>query len=525
MAASVPWEACALALDAIEEGVVVLDQGRGLRYYNAAGGRLYERAPALMGRLMEILNTRGTAERLNREIEVGGPDHPLHLALTVLQRQDGALQHIFVIRDVTAERVDRARHSRESSHDPLTGLLNRAAFLQKLNRHTAAGLPGVVFAINLRHFKAVNDRHGYAAGDLLLRHLATGLPGLLPAGAQIARFPGDEFAALLPAADLDEATGHAQHLAAAVPGIRLLHQGHAVGVAASLGGIWFDASTKLPADALLSHADAALRQARRDPDRPVRVYAHAVPEMASVSDDREWARVISRAIEEGRVTPVLQPIVHLTTGRISHYEALARLDSGVRTLGGDQFIPQAERLGLVGELDLRMLRSVLELLGKNLQIEVAVNLSGLTLNQPAMHARLFEILEQYAPLVPRLIFEITESVAIDEIGAANEFIRRGRSRGCRFAIDDFGVGYSSLQTLAQLPVDYLKIDGSLIRALDSGKTALLRAVQGLADALNTPTVAEHVDTEEKLVLLKSVGITYAQGYVVGRGLTPAELTP
>jgi EAL domain-containing protein (putative c-di-GMP-specific phosphodiesterase class I) len=219
---------------------------------------------------------------------------------------------------------------------------------------------------------------------------------------------------------------------------------------------------------------------------------------------------------------MFQPILYLADDTVSHYEALARMRSDGGCLDAAHFISHAERLGLVGEIDVLMLREVMRTLSAHPELVIASNLSGYSLNNRHLQNRLFEILDRHRDVAPRLILEITESTAIAEIDDAKSFIHRAKENGCRFAIDDFGVGYSSLQSLSQLDVDYLKIDGSLLKTLHSENTALLMAVQGLADALNIPTVAEHVDSEEKLEVIRRIGIRYAQGYLIGRAAPLSE---
>lgn len=178
---------------------------------------------------------------------------------------------------------------------------------------------------------------------------------------------------------------------------------------------------------------------------------------------------------------------------------------------------------MIGEIDIIMLRGAMRVLSDSDTLVLASNLSGYTLNNPHLRKRLFEVLDEFASVASRLILEITESTAIEEIGDAREFIQVARVKGCHFAIDDFGVGYSSLQMLSQLDVDYLKIDGSLLANLHSENTALLKAVQGLADALQIPTVAEHVDSAEKLETVRRVGVRFAQGYWIGKAISAHEL--
>ena len=524
-------EIFAQAIECLSEGVVILQQDLSIKYCNPFAIKLQQDIPTLMQLLNDMLDQH-LSHQLDATLHVatdiqadqkGSGKHTLDILInSVHLPHSEAMYYVIVVRDITEEREQKSKLAWEATHDLLTSTLNRFEFAKRLNEHISGGHAGMLLFVDLDHFKRVNDSYGHSVGDQLLKHVAEGISRKLPKTSVLARFGGDEFLILLKHHTLEQGTGLAGDLLSAIPEMKLVYNGQLLNATTSIGGIYFDANTQLSAEMLISHTDATMFEAKQTGRNRLAIFAHAMPEMARIRVDQEWMDRLTTALEQKRFMTLYQPTLRLEDGVISHYEALARLESKGKILDAAHFIPHAERLGLVGEIDVLILRSVMQCLSRNPKLVIASNISGYSLNNAHLQNRLFEILEQNSHASSRLIFEITESTAIDEISEAKNFIRKARLSGCRFAIDDFGVGYSSLQTLSQLDVDYLKIDGSLLKNLHSENTALLRAVQGLADALHIPTVAEHVDTEEKLEVVRRIGINYAQGYLIGRAASPEQ---
>lgn len=236
---------------------------------------------------------------------------------------------------------------------------------------------------------------------------------------------------------------------------------------------------------------------------------------------RPWLARLRRALEQDLFAVHYQPIISLADGRPSHYEALVRLadePSGALVMPA-RFLPAAERCGLVRDIDRLVLQRVLTMLRRHPHgPRVAVNLSTLSLTDPAMLAHLARSLHR-RPLDPsRLLIEITETAAISDMGRARAFCQGVSALGCEIALDDFGTGYGSLQYLRHLPFDYLKIDGSFIHSLMRSLTdqLLVRALVGLARGMGARTIAECVTDRATLSLLRGLGVDYAQGYQLGR---------
>lgn len=521
----------AQAIESLSEGVVILNQDLSTKYYNPFAHRLQQDMPGLIESLKEILDRHlshrtDASLHLVTDLPAVGAEHSrtLDILISSVRLPESEISYyVIVVRDISEERKQKAQLAWEATHDILTGSLNRLEFTRRLNEHIAVGQPGMLLFVDLDHFKRINEGYGHSVGDQFLAHLAGLLRAEIEEGDLLAHPGGDEFLVLLKNRSLESGTRCAERLLHRIPNMKLLHQGHLLHVTCSIGGIYFDGQTHLSAEMLISHTDATLFEAKQGGRNRLAIFEHAMPGMANIRVDQEWMSRLTSALEDDSIVPMFQPTLLLSDDTISHYEALARLRTAEGILDAAHFIGHAERLGLVGEIDATMLRQVMHTLAAHPQLVIASNLSAYSLNNRHLQKRLFEILEQYRQVAPRLILEITESTAIAEVDDAKSFIKRAKEHGCRFAIDDFGVGYSSLQSLSQLDVDYLKIDGSLLRTLHSENTALLMAVQGLADALNIPTVAEHVDSEEKLEVVRRIGIRFAQGYLVGRAQPLSEI--
>ncbi|HEY8476767.1 MAG TPA: EAL domain-containing protein [Chloroflexota bacterium] len=255
----------------------------------------------------------------------------------------------------------------------------------------------------------------------------------------------------------------------------------------------------------------------------VSVSRHAPSDIGPASHARRsfdaLAHQLRTALHDGRLVVAYQPIVSLVDRRVVHYEALLRLP-GPRgaLLPAAAFIPVATRLGLLPAIDRWVVRHVLRHLAHQREATVYVNLSGQSLDDPALLATI-EAGVRRSPLAPgQLGFEITETTAVRHPLRVRRWMERMRRRGCRFALDDFGVGYNSLRSLRDLPVDLLKLDGSFVRGLagEPGQQRLVHAIAAFAAAMALDIVAEHVETEDTLLALRAAGISWGQGYLLGR---------
>jgi diguanylate cyclase (GGDEF)-like protein/PAS domain S-box-containing protein len=448
--------------------------------------------------------------------------------ITPVRSADGEIRHFVSIKqDITARRKDEERIRHLALHDPLTDLANRHAFEESLARivsRARRGSHSSLLLVDLDNFKIVNDALGHPAGDRVLVELARLIVALVRPGDEVARFGGDEFAVLLEGVALEEARITAERLRRAVDEHRFVVGDRVFDLGVSVGVVPVDGSTD--AAALMALADTALYTAKEKGRNRVAVIESTAGGASLLSEASRWASRIKESLRENRFVLHYQPIVHFGTGRVAHFEALVRLREGPEDLiAPDVFLPAAERFGLMPSIDGWVVEHVIERLVRSPGVEIFVNLSGTSLGHESLLARIEERVTAAGLPAGCLAFEITETAAVKDIVVAREWMRRLKVLGCRFALDDFGIGFSSFSYLQSLPADYVKIDGSFIRGVetDPAARALVRAIDTVARTLGKETIAECVENLESVKTLVELGVGYGQGFALGR---PApEISP
>ena len=437
-------------------------------------------------------------------------------------------------RDVSERVVLEAELTHQAYHDPLTGLVNRGRFRllvdHALNREGAAREHVAVLYLDLDGFKAINDSFGHADGDQMLIETGARLRNATRGGDTVARLGGDEFAILLEKVHNEsEAIIIADRVMAAMQRPFKLRGGEIV-AGASIGIARADLTAT--ADDLLRNADVAMYVGKRGQKGSYMVFR---PEMyAAVRDRLTLENELRRDIERGNLTLAFQPIIDIDTERVAGVEALVRWPHEERgLLAPGDFIPLAESTGLIAPLGRWVLREACRLgaswrmmLPTGVPFSVAVNISGAQLQNPEITDDLVAALERSGLPPSYLMLEITEStVARDGDGALHR-LRALKSLGVQLAIDDFGMGYSSLSSLERFPVDVLKIDKSFVSHVgaDESRRSLARMIVALGDALSLKTIAEGVERPEQAAALSAMGCAYAQGYYYSRPVSAAEIT-
>lgn len=444
------------------------------------------------------------------------------------------------IRDVTERKDYEARLVHLARHDPLTGLVNRRRFEEELGREVAQakryGTRGAIIYINVDRFSEVNDRFGFRSGDMLLARLAGSLKKRLRETDLVARLAGDEFILLLPQTDAAQARITVNRLTDMIRRDSIAIEQDSVRLTVSAGvAVYPEHGTGV--EELMVRAGRAMHHAKVAGGDGFHLYQPEKDGESLSAPDRTWEGRIKDALHLNKLVLYVQPIMHLGSGEITQYEVLLRMhgEDG-EVIAPNAFLPTAERSGLIHDIDRWVVRQSVQLiaehqrLGHDLYLEV--NLSGSAF---ADHELLPLI--QYELLRTRinpacLTLEITETAAIQDMDQAHTFISTLRGWGCRFAIDDFGVGFGSFSYLKHLPVDYVKLDGSFIRNLprERADQHLVRAMVEVTRVLGKQTVAEFVADQETLALVRSLGVDFAQGYHVGKPhpidqLRPAETVP
>ncbi len=449
----------------------------------------------------------------------------------VLMRQHSVVRENAKLVLALRTREGQLRH--QAFHDALTGLANRALFQDRvahaldLHRRDLRSL--AVLFCDLDDFKLVNDTLGHHAGDELLVRVAERLRGALRAGDTLARLGGDEFAVLI------EDGGDPWAVAAQV--IEIMHSpytvdGRRLEVRGSVGLTVVEGDMLTPSpDVLLAQADTAMYAAKRAGKGCFRAFEPGM-ELEEVADDG-LRRRLTAAIQQGAISLRYQPIAELDTGRVTGFEALARWQEAGTGIPPDVFIPAAERMGLIAELTALVLDQACAQLaawdraGARTDITVAVNVSPQVIVDRGFPERVLAVLARHRVAPDRLVVEITESGLLSDFRAAKEVTSRLNAAGIKLSLDDFGVGYSSLTHLSQIPLQSLKIDRLFIAGLgrDEGQTRFTEALLRFAADLGLEVIAEGIERLEQLVLLRELGCAGGQGFLLGRAAEADSWTP
>jgi diguanylate cyclase (GGDEF)-like protein/PAS domain S-box-containing protein len=453
------------------------------------------------------------------------------VALSPIRDANGKVAGVSVIaRDVTERRRFETQLRYLADHDALTTLANRRRFEEELDRAVTHaqryGGGGAVLVLDLDNFKHVNDTLGHGAGDQLLRGIATLLRSRMRSTDLLARIGGDEFAVLLPHASAEEATTVARLLVTAVRRHGVVLDGQQVRATTSVGACAFDSTTE-DAEELLACADAAMYEAKdAGRDRHI-LYSTDEGRRARLRHGSSWEHRIHQALADDGFVLHSQPILDLVTRKVSRYELLIRM----KAAGGElappaAFLPAAERLGLIHEIDRWVSRQAIGLMRQHPDIEFEVNLSGRSLDDAELLDSIARELEASGADPSKLIFEITETATIANMDDARRFAEALASLGCRFAIDDFGAGFGSFSYLKHLPAAYLKIDGDFVRSPRSRTDELvIETIVAMAHGLGKHTIAEFVGDDETIEMLAGLGVDFGQGDHIGVPFPVAELAP
>ncbi|MBW8192082.1 bifunctional diguanylate cyclase/phosphodiesterase [Neiella marina] len=423
-----------------------------------------------------------------------------------------------------ATRVTLARISNDkdwlSHHDGMTGLANRESFYQLLKETIRDADTSALLLIDIDDFKEINDASGHQLGNDMLMKLASILAEHVHLPFRAARIAGDEFAVWMPSASLEQGEQMAGKLLESsrqimLAGDKMLHR-----LSLSIGVVVAPEHGDEP-DVLMTRADIALNYSKsqgkgrfaslRDPDL----------EGYLLKQRFMYSRVHS-AIRDQRLALAYQPIVQVSDGQLSHYEVLLRIEDEIGNyVSAYPLIQAAERQRDVGVLDKWVLNQVLTLLMQlrrnGQKHRLAVNISGMSMSDAQLTETLLQRIE-FSGCGPDLVIEITESAALENINLTQKNIERLQALGCQVALDDFGVGYSSVNNLLSLPFDYVKVDGCFIRKLntDDAVVPLLEFLVNISNLRGFQLVAEFVENEQVAKRLEQIGVQFAQGYFYGK---------
>ena len=479
---------------------IQLDSGQLQTYWAPLG----QGALLVVGRLTEAFNLeeRSLLRAMGRSIQ---------LSAQVLQA-------------LTAEREAKDAALHQATHDAMTGLPSRSLVLERLEVILSGSVSGhevaTVLFVDIDRFKQINDVHGHASGDQFLIAVADVLRSVVRSGDLVGRLSGDEFVVITLTAKREDAESLAARIIEQVsqPLVlagKLVSHSPSIGIAFAMAGD--------PAETVIENADMAMYRAKDQGrgcyavyDRTMRLTAQ---HRAAIEAD------LRRGVRLGEIRPYLQPIIALPERTLVGFEALARWQHPLQgLLPPSEFIGVAEDTGLIVEIDTLILKEACAVFGDwrrrypDQPLRLSVNVSGRTFVDPTLPDHVARALEISGLEAENLYIEITETMLVEDIESTTQVVERLKQLGVRLAIDDFGTGYSSLLYLKRFPVGILKIDRSFIDGLgvDREDEVIVKAVIGVARALDIDLVAEGVETERQLAMLEDLGCDYVQGYLFGR---------
>ncbi len=543
----------ALALDSLSEAVISTDAEGRIEYMNPAAERLTGsgEGDAHGKTLDEVVGLVDDAERrlltdpVRQALASGAPVNLSRRAL-LLSRTQGAERSIeltvspfhnaageiagtvVLLHDVTEMRGLARQMSYQATHDALTGLVNRREFERRLTESIESGHRGdgqhVLCYLDLDRFKVVNDTSGHLAGDSMLREVAKLLRDAVRDSDTVARLGGDEFGMLLVGCPLDKARQIADDVCRSVSDYRFVWKDRIFNIGVSIGLVEISRESG-SLEELFAAADSACYVAKRQGTGRVAVYSARDEALARHSGEIQWLQRLQSALKENRFHLYHQPIV--PTFSEDHgpaMEVLVRLqDEAGHDVPPSEFVRAAERYRLMGLVDRWVVQTALTALGRGAidippNRSLAINISGQTLGDLPFLEFVVECLDNTGVLPAQVCFEITESAVVANLDHARRFVGVLHGMGCQFALDDFGSGVGSFSNLKNLPMDYLKIDGSFMRNLsrDSVNQAMVTAMIKLARTLNFKVIAEQVEDAAALDTARRMGVDYVQGYAVGR---------
>ena len=540
-----------ITLKLLKDGVIATDMSCKIESMNPVAEGLtgwpsYEAKGNHIDNILKLIdaNTRERITNLGKEcIETGKAiesknniilldrfknEHPIELSVTPsssLNIETGGL--VLIFKDASETKRLTQEISHQASHDSLTGLLNRQEFEFRLENAISSAathdVQHVLCYLDLNQFKIINAQAGHTAGDVILKQAADHMKQHMRSIDVFARLGGDEFALLLVNTTIDQAKLIANELINTIRNSTFKWRDQHFEIGISIGMITIDKNSQDPAH-MLTRAELACFTAKDHGRNKLHIYRQEDDELTRRHTEMMRAAGVTGALQEDRFRIYCQPIVALSPEKSEslHYELLIRLtDPQGDLIMPASFIPAAERYGLMNSLDRWMIstafRNYNDIFGNDSGVQIAINLSGNSLNDDSLLDFINGEIRKTKIEPCNVCFEITETAAISNLDQVSQLILELKRIGCRFALDDFGSGLSSFTYLKNLPVDYLKIDGSFVHDMidDTIDHAMVEAINQVGHIMGIGTIAECAESEEVVEMLRELGVDYAQGYAMG----------
>ncbi|HEY6454589.1 MAG TPA: EAL domain-containing protein [Steroidobacteraceae bacterium] len=544
----------ARALESLSDAIVTTDESGIIEFMNSAAATLTGTSADFavgksLAEVVELVDdedpaTRGSGKQLTLPTSEAGTSSRRAVLLSHRSGIESAVEvstapirsaeleitgTVLLLRDVTEQRGITRQMSYQATHDALTGLINRGEFERHVTEALASSHRGdghhVLCYLDLDRFKIVNDTSGHLAGDSMLREVAKLLRDAVRDSDYVGRLGGDEFGTLLVGCPLEKARQIADDVCRAVGDYRFIWKDKIFNIGVSVGLVEISAESGT-LEELLAAADAACYVAKKDGAGRVAVYSARDEARARQTGEIQWLQRLQTALKENRFQLYQQTIVpaFADDGTGPRMEVLVRMtdDFGNEVLPAE-FMRAAERHKLMRLLDRWVVQTTFTAVGRGIialtdRHSIAINISGQTLGDPQFLEFVVECLDRTGALPSQICFEISEAAVIANLEQARRFVGVLHGMGCQFAIDDFGSGVASFSNLRNLPLDYLKIDGSLTQNLarDSVNQAMVAAMIKLARSLKFKVIAEQVEEDSAAEAVRRMGVDFLQGYAIGR---------
>jgi diguanylate cyclase (GGDEF)-like protein/PAS domain S-box-containing protein len=530
-------------LGVMETGILFVSPDNKVVYTNPAFTRIWMIAPGtrLIGRnSKEVLATSACALArpeehgkrvlmLPREGDIVGPlEMPMADGRLITQQVHSVedvygrpVGHLWLFQDVTRERQTADQLIYLAERDALTGLYNRHRFNEELARMIADAQRHdsrvALLFFDLDDFKYINDTFGHRAGDAMLIRVAGEVAGQVRRNEMFARLGGDEFAILVPEISEEMLRVLAERITRSIAMVRFQFEGQSLRLTSSLGIAVYPEHADNAED-LIARADTAMYQAKEAGKNAWRIYRSDLDTTSQMVKRMSWNDRILHALEHDLMELQFQGVYAAGNRALSHFEVLVRMrdkDDPALLLMPGQFIPVAEKSGKILDIDRWVLRQAIQLLADVDSIPaLAVNISGRSFDEPLLPQFIAGELKRCGVAPRRLIVELTETSAVSDLHDAQRFIEALHQAGCGVSLDDFGTGFSSFAYLKHLQVDSVKIDGLFIRNLpkEHDNQLFVKAMVTVARGLHRVTIAECVEDEETIIMLRGFGVDCVQGY-------------
>lgn len=550
-------------LNTVQDSIIALDSEMRVIHINPAAAMQFNTTIAksmgcsmdnfaqfrLVGNSLSVFNIQQALENVRAsgkdEFDVTptkseDPDFVLRLTITSsANAQSTAKGHVLVLRNISQERRLTKKLAYQANHDALTGCTNRHYFenvLTALVKNIASSdNQHALCYMDLDQFKIINDTCGHAAGDQLLIDLTTNLELIIAEDDVLSRLGGDEFGLIMTDVTEEEAIGRTQKIYDFFQSYVFQYDSKAFAIRASIGLVHVNESSD-NLKSVLASADFACYAAKDSGRNSVYVYSKTDDALAERTEELSWLPRLRKALDNDEFRLVVQAVAsvealcNFSDNPIKHYEFLIRLRNSDGSLSTPwQFIQAAERYDLMTEIDRWVIRNAFRTVseltdGDCADCSFSINLSGQSAADPSLKDYIQAQLELYKVDPSRIWFEITETAAISNFSVAVDLINSIRSLGSLVALDDFGSGLSSFGYLKNLPVDILKIDGQFVKEIAKNKIdrEMVKAIHQVGKAMGIQTVAEFVEDEDILQVLKEIGVEYAQGYHIGKPMPVDE---